>query len=171
MATNPFDQASRYAAKLDPVGFLCWLLSEVAALLRFRGWLDTRTLPFPGDPERTCDTVAWLGDADPDVSWAVPVEFSLEPLATMFGRLLVYLGQLWLELRPSDRRGDRYQVGAVVVNLTGRGQSSRDLRLRQTGIRTCLGVRELNLADEDAARPWTALPRGRLRAVCCRGSR
>jgi hypothetical protein len=49
MSPNRFDQASRYAAKLDAVGFLGWLLREDAAELRFRLWLDTRTLPFPGD--------------------------------------------------------------------------------------------------------------------------
>jgi hypothetical protein len=67
MATNRFDQACRYLAKLDPVGLLCWLLRKSPPELRFRAWLDTRTLAFPGDPERTCDTVAWLGSADPAV--------------------------------------------------------------------------------------------------------
>src|SRR5881275_2708228 len=108
MAINRFDQASRYAAKLDPVGLLGWLLGEEPAELRFRGWLDTRTLPFPGDPERTLDTVAWLGDADPAVEWAIPVEFCSEPDGALFGRLLVYLGQLWLEVRPTDVGGERF---------------------------------------------------------------
>lgn len=71
MPVNPYDQASRYTAKLNAVGLLCWLLNEDAATLGFHGWLDTRTLPFPGDPERTCDTVAWLGDADSAQNWAL----------------------------------------------------------------------------------------------------
>ena len=41
-----FDQAARYVAKLDPPGFLRWLLSSLDPGLAFRGWLDTRTLPF-----------------------------------------------------------------------------------------------------------------------------
>ena len=150
MPLNRFDQASRYAAKLNAAGYVSWLLSEPLAALRYQGWLDTRTLPFPGDPERICDTVAHLRDADPDAQWALPIEFSLAPDSEMFGRLLVYLGQLWLERRPTPEPGSRYQVGAVVVNLTGRGHASRDWRLRQTGIRTCLQVVERNLAEEDA---------------------
>jgi hypothetical protein len=160
MSPNHFDQASRYAAKLDAVGFLCWLLREEAAELRFRLWLDTRTLPFPGDPERTCDTVAWLGDADPAVEWAVPVEFCLEPDGELFGRFLVYLGQLWLEKRPTDAGGERFAVGAVVVNLTGRCRTSRNMSLRGTGVRTNLEVVERNLCDEDAAALLDAIADG-----------
>ncbi len=150
MPINRFDQASRYAAKLDARGFLGWLLHEEPASPRFRGWLDTRTLPFPGDPERICDTVAWLSDPDPAVEWAIPVEFCIEPDGSLFGRLLVYLGQLWLEVRPTDVGGERFAVGAIVVNLTGHGQTSRTMRFLQTEIHTSLTVAERNLADEDA---------------------
>jgi hypothetical protein len=153
-------QASRYTAKLDAVGFLCWLLREDAAELRFRTWLDTRTLPFPGELERTCDTVAWLADADPAIEWAVPVEFSLEPIGEMFGRLLVYLGQLWLEIRPTTAGKERFSVGAVVVNLTGRGHTSATMTLRRTGIRTSVEIVERNLCDEDAASLLDAIADG-----------
>lgn len=163
MAVNRFDQASRYLAKRDPVGFLSWQLHEAAAVLHFQGWLDTRTLPFPGEPDRTCDTVAWLGDETPGVHWAVPVEFCLEPDGAMFGRLLVYLGQLWLEHRPSDGRGSRFHVAAVVVNLTGLGHTSRELVLRQTGGRTCLQVVECNLARLDAHDTLAEIEAGKLR--------
>ncbi len=162
MPVNRFDQTSRYAGKLDAAGFLTWLLREEPIALRFRGWLDTRTVPFPGDPERVCDTVAWLGDADPALEWAVPVEFCLTPDVTFFGRLLVYLGFLWLEKRPTDQGGERFQVGAVVVNLTGRGHTSRDMTLRQTGIRTHLAVREVNLAEGDAAETLAGVASGAL---------
>jgi hypothetical protein len=162
MPINRYDQASRYAAKLDAVGFLAWLVRAEPAMLRFRGWLDTRTLPFPGDPERSCDTVAWLSDPDPAVEWAIPVEFCIEPDGTLFGRLLVYLGQLWLEVRPTDAGGERFAVGAVVVNLTGRGQTSRTMRLLQTEIGTSLTVAERNLADEDAAATLAAIAAGTL---------
>jgi hypothetical protein len=161
MPRNRFDQACRYAAKLDASALLCWLLREDPTGLRFRTWLDTRTLPFPGDPERTCDTVAWLADADPAVEWAVPVEFCLEPDEELFGRLLVYLGQLWLEKRPTDAGKERFSVGAVVVNLTGRGSTSRDMQLRQTGVRTVLGVAERNLQDEEAGALLANIAAGR----------
>src|SRR6185369_14906523 len=83
--------------------------------------------------------------------WAVAVEFSLEPDDTMFGRLLEYLGRLWREQPPPEAPGQRFQVGAAVVNLTGRAETSREMRLAGTRIYTCLSVEERNLADEDAA--------------------
>jgi hypothetical protein len=162
MPRNVYDQASRYAAKLDPEGLLGWMLGETPAVLRFRGWLDTRTLPFPGDPERTCDTVAWLGDANPAVEWALPLEFCIDPDSELFGNLLIYLGLVWREKRPTDARGERFAVGAIVVNLRGRGQTSRDMTLRRTGVRTLLGVAERNLADEDAATILAEIAAGRL---------
>jgi hypothetical protein len=167
MSRNPYDQASRYAAKMDPAGFLCWLLRVMALPLPFRGWLDTRTLPFPGEPDRICDTVAWLGQAAA-LSWAVVVEFCYEPDERMFGRLLTYLGRLWLERRPDGAQSSRFHVGAVVVNLTGQGSTSGDMQLQGTGLRTLLHVEERNLADEDAtatldgvasgALAWSVLP-------------
>src|SRR5262249_27709329 len=124
MARNRYDQASRYGAKMDPPGFLCWLLRVPALPLPFRGWLDTRTLPFPGEPDRTCDTVAELGEAGEPHSWALPVEFCLAPDPALPGRLLAYLGLLWLE-RQRNQPEVAWSVGAVVVNLTGAAATSR----------------------------------------------
>ena len=151
MSTNPFDQACRYLAKSEPVAFLAWLLELRPEQFRFRGWIDARRLNFPGEPDRTCDTVAFLENVEAGGEpWAVLVEFQTEPDAEMFGRLLGYLSGLWLELRPSDNPGDRFWVGAVVVNLTGTGNSSRDMAWPGAGLLTRLGVRERNLANEDA---------------------
>jgi hypothetical protein len=97
------------------------------------------------------------------VEWAVPVEFCLKPDGALFGRFLVYLGQLWLEVRPTRAGGERFSVGAVVVNLTGHGQTSRHMRLGQTAITTQLGAIERNLAEEDAASTLTEIAAGRLR--------
>ena len=86
----------------------------------------------------------------------------------MFGRLLGYFGPLWLELKPSPERGDRFHLGAVVVNLTGRGDASRDMAWPGTGLETRLKIVERNLStyaattvlDEVAAgtAPAVALP-------------
>jgi hypothetical protein len=147
---NHFDQASRYGAKLDPPGFIQWLLRQPREQVTFTGWIDARRLPFPGNPDRTGDTVARLREqADPERAWALPIEFQIEPDSEMFGRLMVYEGMIWMELRPSDERGARYAVMGAVVNLTGRGQSGRDMEL--AGGRTCLLPIERNLCDEDAA--------------------
>ena len=68
MTPNPFDQGGRYAAKLNPPGFYSWLLSAPIFPLAFHSWLDTRSIPFPGDPDRICDekdaasTLAGIGN-------------------------------------------------------------------------------------------------------------
>ncbi len=154
---NPYDQASRYLAKRDPLGLLRWLLPRLGTNWIFHNWLDTRTIPFPGQPDRICDTVACLLDkAARQHWWALVLEFQSQPDEEMFGRLLEYLGRLWRELRPTQSDSKRHDVVALVVNLTGRGHTARDLRLGRTGLRTCLQVGERNLADESAARTLRA---------------
>lgn len=166
MSPNPFDQACRYLAKLEPALFLAWLLRLSPREFRFARWLDARHARFPGEPERTCDTVAFLEDlAQGFLPWAVPIEFQIEPDAEMFGRLLVYLGLLWLQERPSPERGDRFQVGAVVVNLTGTGRTSRQMNWPGAGLLTHLGVVERNLAGEDATALLAAVVAGQAPAV------
>src|SRR5262245_5160275 len=148
---NPFDQACRYLAKLDPEGFLGWALGLPTGRFRFVRWMDTRQIPFPGEPDRVCDTVAFLEDVSAGgAPLAVPIEFSAEPDYRMFGRLLIYAGSLWLEVRPASNKGDRFQLGVAVVNLTGTGRSSRDMRWPEAGLVTELRVAERNLAGESA---------------------
>lgn len=163
MPPNPYDQAARYLAKLDPTAFLRWLLTGV--LFSFRLWLDTRTIPFPGEPDRTGDTVAGLVDpAEPARWWAVPVEFQTRPDTSLFGRLLEYLGRFWRELRPPGQPTGRFQVAAAVVNLTGVGHTSRDMVMPGSSVRTCLQVVERNLAEEDAAATLAGIAAGQLGA-------
>src|SRR4051812_36260280 len=125
MPVNPFDQACRYLARRSGAPLLSWLLTLSMAAFRFVRWLDTR-LTVPGQPERVGDTIAHLERLDQDgLPWAVPLEFQVEPDPLMFGRLLVYEGMTWLLEKPSELPGDRFQLQAVVVNLTGIGQSGR----------------------------------------------
>ena len=158
MSRNDYDKASRFAAKLGPAGFLGWALGLEPSSFRFEEWLDTRAVPFPGGPDRTRDTVAWVVNlAAGGQPWAVAVEFQAEPDARMFGRLLVYLGGLWLAQRPDPEVGSRFHVAAVVVNLTGRGEASRDMEWAEAQIGTRLQVRERNLATESADELLTAI--------------
>jgi hypothetical protein len=79
MPANPFDQAARFAAKLDPAEFLSWSLGLPPERLGFAGWLDTRAIPFPGEQDRVSDTVARLdppGGTEPP--WALVVELLLD---------------------------------------------------------------------------------------------
>jgi hypothetical protein len=80
----------------------------------------------------------------------------------MFGRLLEYLARLWLTLTVPGGRGQRFSVGAVVVNLTGRGDSSQRMEMAAVGMRLELGVPEKNLAEEDAAATLEGIGRGSL---------
>jgi hypothetical protein len=56
---NRFDQVSRITAKLDGRGVVAWLLGADSDLT-YAAWLDARTVAFPGDPDRTHDTVLSL---------------------------------------------------------------------------------------------------------------
>jgi hypothetical protein len=135
--------------------------------------LDTRTILFPGAPDRTCDTVAELSEPEFDRLWALVVEFQTKPDEEMFGRLLEYLGRFWREKRPTSS-GKRYFVAAAIINLTGRGQTSLEMSFRHQA-RTLLHVLECNMADQEAASlletiaagtqartllPWVPLMRG-----------
>src|SRR4051812_33359953 len=107
MSGNVFDQAARYSVQSDPLGFLRWVVPGLDPTLAFRGWLDTRTVPFPGTPDRTCDTVADLafaGPGDAGLRWALAVEFQTDPDPEMLDRLLEYLGRLRRGLRQGPRR-------------------------------------------------------------------
>src|SRR3954452_15518442 len=125
VAVNAYDQSARYSVQSDPLGFVRWLIPGLDPGLVFHGCLDTRTLPFPGEPDRTCDTVADLAtDRASGPRWALVVEFQSEPEAEMLARLLEYLARLRRGLRfGPDRRG-RFQVAAALVGLTGPPQPS-----------------------------------------------
>jgi len=82
--------------------------------------------------------------------WAVCVEFQSEPDFDMPDRLLVILGLLRLTERPTTEAGDRYWVGAVVVNLTGQGNAQRDHHWRGAGLQVLIKPRELNLSEVEA---------------------
>lgn len=149
--SSDFDTAGRYLAKMDAAPFVAWAARLPAARFRYRDWIDARRVRFPGEGDRTCDTVAWLEEVATGAPWAWPIEFQLRPDFDMFGRMLVYLGTLWLEQRPTDLPGDRFSLGAVVINLTGQGDGSRVMACQVNGGRVELTLVERNLAAESAA--------------------
>ncbi len=148
---NVYDQAARFLLHLDPEALLLWLLRATPEEVAFVRWLDARHVAWPGGPERTSDTVAWLLDRTAnDRPWAVAAETQVVPDPEMFGRLLEYLGSLCRQARPSDLPGDRFAVGALVINLTGKGHASENATLAGTGMRTWLGVVERDLESYSA---------------------
>src|SRR5262245_29790801 len=148
---NRYDQAGRYLARGLPLQLVGWLLGLPPTAYSAHGWVDTRNVPFPGDPERICDTVLFLRDqARGGVPWAVLLEFQAEADPVMFGRLLQYLGGLWVAGKPGPHTGDRFHLGAVVVNLTGRGTCPPPMEWPEAGLMMHLGVVECDLATFDA---------------------
>jgi hypothetical protein len=124
VTVNVFDQAARYSVQPDPLGFLRWVVPGLDPSLAFHGWLDTRTLPFPAAPDRTCDTVADLAaDAENGPRWALVVEFQTEPEPDMLDRLLEYVVRLRRGLRFGPRRREKYEIAAALVSLTGQSPS------------------------------------------------
>jgi hypothetical protein len=127
---NDFDQAARFAAKLDPAGFFRWLFPDLPAEWIFRRWRDTRTLPFPGEPDRTCDTVGeFENTANADLLLAV-VEFQSHPIIEMLVRLLEYQARLLREPDIAGTREAKLIVVGALLNLTGPVQpSTLEMRL------------------------------------------
>jgi hypothetical protein len=120
---NPYDQMCRFLAKLMPQLFLLWLLRPGTPQLRFVEWLDTHNLPFPGSPERFCDTVAHVYNDDAaGLPWAIVLEFQTHPETDMILRLVVYQTLVRWTFTPTSLRGDRFEVGSLLVHLTGQSQ-------------------------------------------------
>jgi hypothetical protein len=152
MQVNDYDKACRSQAKWEPAAMLAYLLALAHEDFNFVRWLDARRVVFPGQPDRTCDTVAHIENlAENHLPWAIVIEFMIDPEALMFGRMLGYLALLWIEEKPSSERGDRFELGAVVVNLRGKGNASRHHVWLKAGMETHLRVREVNLSTLSAA--------------------
>ena len=160
MATNRYDQASRHLARQAGAKLWPWLLRLSANKVRFERLLPTH-FTVPGFPERVGDLVAALTDLEEGGRpWAICLEFQAEPDFDMTDRLLVTLGLVRRTERPSDAPGDRYWVGAVVINLTGRGMAKRDLQWRGDGLHLLLQPCEWNFGEMDAMQVMNEVEQG-----------
>jgi hypothetical protein len=95
----------------------------------------------------------------------VLVEFQAEADPEMFGRAMEYLGGAWRREKPTGHAGDRFELGLVVVNLTGRGSSFRRMSWPEAGLETVVAGREWNLAELDAAEVLDQAVAGRAPAI------
>jgi len=162
MQENPFDKACRYLVKLEPSTMLAYFLALDKEDFEFVRWLDARRVAFPGQPDRTCDTVAHIENVgESRFPWAVVIEFMIDPDALMFGRLLGYMAQLWIEEKPTQERGDRFELGAVLVNLRGKGDTSRHHVWPKAEMETHLRVREVNISTISAADTLEQIAQGK----------
>ena len=161
MKDNDFDKAGRACLHLDPPGMLRWLMPKLSSACSFQRWADTRTIAFPGEPDRTLDTVAEVREAGLLLRWwLVVVELQSALNDEIFGRLLEYLGRLWRDLRPQHPPHQRYGVAAALINFTGKGKNSQDYRVPGTNARCCLRIEERNLAEFNAERTLRRIASG-----------
>jgi hypothetical protein len=127
-----YDEAARYLLGRAGAGVFAWLLRLGPDRVRFDGWIQNQ-LTVPGVKQRLCDGIARLADLDRGgVPFAALVEIQTRPDATMPGRLLLAGGLCLLTLKPTPLPGDRYELAAVVVNLTGEGDAARRMALGAT---------------------------------------
>jgi hypothetical protein len=89
--------------------------------LRFREWVDTRTTPRPGDPDRSADRVAArVDESAPDRPWPLVLEFQARHDPDKLDVTLVEAGQLRIGVRHGEDRRGKYNVLAALVYLRGR---------------------------------------------------
>jgi hypothetical protein len=162
-----YDQAARYLLLRAGALLFSWLLRLTASQVRFERWLPTQ-LTLPGTRQRLCDGIAELVDLQRGgLPFAAILEVQTEPDATMPGRLMLAGGLLWLTVKPTQLPGDRYELAAVVLNLTGKGEALRQcvlgaaewiLKPVEINLET-LDAGELleQIADEQAPRELLAL--------------
>src|SRR5947209_243485 len=95
-----YDEAERYAIKrLNPRGFLLWLLAGLDPDLVFKRWLETQVAPLPGEPPLRSDCVAeFVSASGSQPPWACLVEAQGQPQAYFSVRVLSYLTVLHEEL-------------------------------------------------------------------------
>ena len=100
-----FDQAARYAARAAPEA----VLDQLVGSFRFREWLDTRKLPFPGQPDRTADLIAAMDDPnDPSAPWLVVIEFQAQPDRRKLDATLELVGNLRAHVFHGEDQQGRY---------------------------------------------------------------
>ncbi len=160
-----YDQAGRYLIRQRPVGFYGWLSSPFVRAWEQRGWIDTSTLVFPGEPERICDTVAeFVHRTDPSRRCLLDTEVQPRPDPDMLDRMGEYGFRLRRERRYGRGRRGKYQVIGVVLNLTGPAQPNVLDMTEQTldGAGTRLQVVQRTLRDEDAASTLDEIAAGRV---------
>jgi hypothetical protein len=117
------DQAARYAARrLNATAYLRELMGETFwQVWRWRGWLDSQAIPFPGEPDRRLDTLAWFDRPDAaSPPLAVVIEFLARASDDVLQRLAEFMLRVHREM-PFQEQVPRvpYLVIGIVVNLAG----------------------------------------------------
>jgi hypothetical protein len=160
-----YNQAGRYVIKRWPSAVFTWRAPSLWQAWKFTRWQDTRTLPFPGEPDRICDTVAEFENlADPRRRCLVDVEVQAKADADMLERLGEYAFRLRRQLRHGPGAAGKYPVLCLVLNLTGAEQVSRmEMALPEwTDAGLWLQVAQATLSTEDAGQTLARIASGEL---------
>src|SRR5436190_17678547 len=147
MISTTYDEMSRHLVNEAPA-LLNWALRAPPARLPFRDWLNPILTPGEGG-ERICDALARFSDEDRGgFPVAGLIELQTKPHPLMFGRLLVAAGLVWQLVKPAPHAGDRFDLVALVINLTGVGDCAREMKIHGTAL--MLVPREVNLSAMSA---------------------
>jgi hypothetical protein len=160
-----YDQAARYLAKRQPIGFFRWAVPRWLTAFTFVGWHDTSRITFPGEPDRICDTVAeFVPLSGTGPRRLLDGEFQTEPDADILERLGEYAFRLRRELRHGPGPTGKFQVVSLLLNLTGPAQDGTldmsEPALDGQGLRLSVVVRTLR--DDDAAATLVKIAAGDL---------
>lgn len=156
-----FDQSARYAAQADASVVPARLLAGSGRALAFREWLDTRTLPMPGGPDRTADLVAAMDDpASPDWPWLLVLEFQAQVDADKLDVTLEEVAVLRSRARHGAGRTGKYRVASGLVYLRDRCPAAVLDMCLPDGSGTRHAPRVWNVTDDNAADALDAVAAG-----------
>lgn len=155
-----YDQAARFAAQVDPDAVVRRVLQPALAPLQFREWLDTRTIPLPGGPDRIADLVVALEDAETLQPALLILEFQSRHDPDKLDVTLEEAGILRGHVRRGPNRDGKYRVLTALVYLQGRCPDDvLDMTLAH-GFGTRHRALVWNVADDDAADALEAVANG-----------
>jgi hypothetical protein len=155
-----YDQAMRYLLTRY-VALLYWLAGLSHSAYEFIEWLQT-TVSIPGQKERIIDAVARIHDhSNNGIPTALLCESQTEPDFDIAARFMMGGAMLSLSLKPNRQVGDRYQLAALVINLTGNPNSARSCRVNARNLAEwTLNPIEVNLATFDATEVLQGIAKG-----------
>jgi hypothetical protein len=158
-----FDQAARFATQGEPGVVPQRLLAASGLALAFREWLDTRTLPLPGGPERIADLVAALDDpAADDKPWLMVLELQAQVDLDKLDVTLEEVALLRSRTRHGEDRKGKYKVLVGLVYLQGQcPEEVLDMTL-PNGLGTRHAPLIWNVAGDNAAEMLEAVARGEI---------